>query len=109
MGFIPILLTLTSFILLFGMVVNHSIAQKKEQYKAAVSNLRQQLAACSKTEVNLDNIQAAIESQFESGHPERKKIKTQLGQAKLLKHQYNELIKTTPYSIVAKITGQGRI
>ncbi|QDH79533.1 hypothetical protein FKX85_10975 [Echinicola soli] len=107
MGFIPILLTLAGFILLFGMVVSYSINQKKEQYKAALLGLQQKLVAepLDKTG-DITVLERDIQSLLVTGHPDAQTFKRQLGQIKLLKHQYNELVQTKPYSLVAKLTGQ---
>lgn len=110
MGFIPILVTLGGFLLLFILVVNQSIKTKKEQYKAALSELAKTL--------NMENLSASpsveeLEQQLSglSGptDPRAKSSKILLGRAKLLRHQYNRLISTKPYSFVAKLAGHSSI
>ncbi|AGA78572.1 hypothetical protein [Echinicola vietnamensis] len=111
MGFLPIILTSAGFILLFGMVVSFSIKQKREQYKAALLGLRKNLETALHRELGTDltDVEKGIQHLLTTGHPEASAVQRQLGRTKLLKHQYNQLIQTKPYSLVAKFTGQGPI
>jgi len=110
MGFIPILLTLSGFILLFILVVNQSIKTKKEQYKTTLTSLAQsvemevpdQNLSIETLEKQLANISSLNDQQIVTA-------KALLGKAKLLRHQYNQLITSKPYSFVAKIAGHSLI
>lgn len=110
MGFIPILLTLSGFILLFILVVNQSIKTKKEQYKTTLTSLAQsvemevpdQNLSVETLEKQLVNISSLSDQQIVTA-------KALLGKAKLLRHQYNQLITSKPYSFVAKIAGHSLI
>ncbi|WP_186756305.1 hypothetical protein [Echinicola salinicaeni] len=106
MGFIPILLTFGGFVFLFALVVTQSIKAKKEQYKTALL----QLAGLLKLEVTdqdlkIEEVEAEIKKTNSLDEQENKSVKILLGKAKLLRHQYNELIITKPYSFVAKSLG----
>ncbi|GGZ27083.1 hypothetical protein GCM10007049_19820 [Echinicola pacifica] len=100
MGFVPIFVTLGGFIFLFFMVVNKSITRKKLQYKSTLESLSQTLGSSDNT-LNLDAISKSLAS-----HPQSSTETQHLhGKAKLYRHQYNQLIETMPYKIVAKIAG----
>ncbi|GGF17018.1 hypothetical protein [Echinicola rosea] len=106
MGFIPILLTLAGFILLFGMVVSYSINQKKEQYKTALLTLQKNLGVKpSHDTMEIVMLEKEIQGLLDTDHPDTNSAKRQIGHIKLLKHQYNQLIQTKPYSLIAKLTG----
>ncbi|WP_215222961.1 hypothetical protein [Echinicola shivajiensis] len=106
MGFIPILLTFGGFVFLFALVVNQSIKAKKEQYKTALSKLADSLNLEMKDQdFNIDKIEAEIKKVQDMDSQKTKSLKVLLGKVKLLRHQYNELIATKPYSFVAKSFG----
>lgn len=106
MGFIPILLTFGGFIFLFALVVNQSIKSKKEQYKTALLQLAGLLNLEMKNQdFNIDEIEAEIKKINDLDSQKTKSLKVLLGKAKLIRHQYNELIATKPYSFVAKPFG----
>lgn len=123
MGFIPIFLYLASFIFLFVMVVFNSIKNKKRLYLKAVENL---VASLKEVEdgvqgkeilleelslPEIENYYWSLKSRSDSRNQEilNKKIKPSLSQAKLHLYWYNNLIKTRPYSFVAKMMGYSPI
>ncbi|WP_200976170.1 hypothetical protein [Echinicola sp. 20G] len=107
MGFVPIFLTLGGFIFLFVLVVNHSIKSKKEQYKAALAHLSSLLPnnKASEDTPSLEKLASLIDKDKDKSS----EILSSFGKAKLLRHQYNELIKKSPYSFVAKVSGHNPI
>jgi hypothetical protein len=123
MGFIPIFLYLASFIFLFVMVVFNSIKNKKKLYLKALENLVARLKEVEDglqgQKIPLEELSLPeIENYFwtlKSGSDSQKqeilnqKIKPSLSQAKLHLYWYNNLIKTKPYSFVAKIMGYSPI
>ncbi|GAB3646485.1 hypothetical protein GCM10028791_06770 [Echinicola sediminis] len=109
MGFIPILVTLGGFILLFFLVVNQSIKNKREQYKTALNTLSKNLNMNNSVSPSLKALEERFSTLSEANNTDIKSSKALLGKAKLLRHQYNQLITTKPYSFVAKIAGHSAI
>ena len=123
MGFIPIFLYLASFIFLFVMVVFNSIKNKKKLYNKAFENLVARLKEMEGypqgqeiplEELSLEEVEKyywSLKSRSDIRKQEilNQKIKPSLSQAKLHLYWYNNLIKTKPYSFVAKITGYSPI
>lgn len=109
MGFVPIFLTLAGFVLLFIMVVSHSIKSKKEQYKTTMATLLKLLGMESTEPFPTDELIGQQLTRLSSESSASDSPSRLFGKAKLLKHQYNQLIETMPYKIVAKITGHHSI
>ncbi|MDO9550897.1 hypothetical protein [Rhodonellum sp.] len=122
MGFIPIFITLGGAVMLFMMVVNMTLKTKKNQVlnlQAKVLEELQKIGEQGKMDLKLDpNDTTALKAVYiqvknNLGEKDKaifeKEIKKPFQTAKLIKSQYNELLKRKPYSIVAKLLGYNAI
>lgn len=118
MGFIPIFITLGGAVMLFMMVVNITLKTKKNQVfnlQAKVLEAMQKIGGKEVMDLKLDatdiTAMKATYSQVKNKLKDNeralfeKEIKKPFQTAKLIKSQYNELLKKKPYSIVAKMLG----
>lgn len=118
MGFIPIFITLGGAVMLFMMVVNITLKTKKNQVfnlQAKVLEAMQKIGGKEVMDLKLDatdiTAMKATYSQVKNKLKDNeralfeKEIKKPFQTAKLIKSQYNELLKKKPYSIVAKTLG----
>lgn len=118
MGFIPIFITLGGAVMLFMMVVNITLKTKKNQVfnlQTKVLEAMQKIGGKEVMDLKLDatDITAMkatylqVKSKLKDNERElfEKEIKKPFQTAKLIKSQYNELLKKKPYSIVAKTLG----
>lgn len=115
MGFIPIILTMSAAIILFVMAVHNSLKSKKSQIlelQMKMSDGIKSLTHMSTEEAMTDSqkfskiFQDAKSSINESQEEEfHQKVRKPYQQIKLIKSQYNQLIRRKPYSYVAKIMG----
>lgn len=125
MGYLPIFLYLASFIFLFLLVVNNSIKSKRKQYQAALDDLAVRLQGHAGKAVGGDigapatTIEQA-EQQYQqlkaSDNPDKpqevaslNQLKLALGRVRQQQYWYNNMVKTKPYSFVAKLFGHGAI
>ena len=122
MGFIPIFITLGGAVMLFMMVVNITLKTKKNQVfnlQANVLEELQKIGGKGVMDLRLDSTDATalkaayIQVKNNLGDNEKaifeKEIKKPFQTAKLVKSQYNDLLKKRPYSIVAKLLGYNAI
>ncbi len=112
MGFIPIFLTLGGSAILFIMVVRQSMMNKKLLFEELMNKISESLPNFL---VSQNSIKPTLESVKEGISKCKSQIKEQekvvfenqilypLRQAKLVRMQYNNLIKKRPYSFVAFI------
>lgn len=118
MGFIPIFITLGGAVMLFMMVVNITLKTKKNQVfnlQTKVLEAMQKIGGKEVMDLKLDatDITAMkatylqVKNKLKDNERElfEKEIKKPFQTAKLIKSQYNELLKKKPYSIVAKTLG----
>lgn len=119
MGYVPIFLYLGSFILLFVLVVNVSIKNKKKLYQTSLEDLFNQLkdfsTHFSETESILEvsdfegaesfYLSLRLGSDKEKLHWLTQKIKPLMGRTRQQKYWYNNLLQTKPYSFVAWLFG----
>lgn len=118
MGFIPILVTLGGALLLFFMVVNYHLKTKKNQiiqlqmdvYEGLVRlehNEESSLVISGAELKNLDAKYASLKQGLKEKHllVFENEVRQPYRRSKLSAAEYNKLIKTKPYSFVAKVMG----
>jgi|TARA_R110002096_G_scaffold254398_1_gene447662 hypothetical protein len=120
MGFIPIFITLGGFVFLFMMVVNHNLKQKKQLFETELTQFSSTIKSLFKSSNGNEHISVvksikeaealyhALKSN-EKTHSEAVKAQKKLGEIRMLRHNYNKLIKTKPYSFVATLMGHHSI
>lgn len=122
MGFIPIFITLGGAVMLFMMVVNITLKTKKNQVfnlQAKVLEELQKIGGESVIDLRINsNDTTALKATYmrvknKLDDSEKaifeKEIRKPFQTAKLIKSQYNELLKKRPYSTVAKLLGYSAI
>ncbi len=115
MGFIPIFITLGGFVFLFMMVVHQHLKGKKRNYSGLLNELQQLLNSVDSLEEakgSLKSLEQRLHSFRQSGQtpPELlERASFLIKEAKLLRHQYNTLTRTKPYSFVAQVMGHSAI
>ncbi len=118
MGFIPIIVTMSGAIMLFFMVVNYHLKAKKSQIIQLKGDVISKIDQLGNPSGQTPGIVFEAEQTFEEKYIGAKKsiheshsrffkneVKAPYLKAKLLTVQYNTLVKTKPYSFVAKILG----
>lgn len=120
MGYLPIFLYLASFVFLFLIVVNNSMKTKKIRFQKSLESLAEGLQEHSgklKPEINslADAEQYYLQmkldwNQSEEDHTDHiTAIKPLFMRVRQQQYFYNNLIKTKPYSFVAKMFGHHAI
>lgn len=121
MGYLPIFLYLASFIFLFLLVVSNSLKNKRKQYQVALEELSLRLKAygpknpdphITADTVTLEEVEQEYQQLKAGTGAADGKTATQLNQIKLAmgrvrqqQYWYNNMLKTKPYSLVAKLFG----
>ena len=121
MGYLPIFLYLASFIFLFLLVVNNSIKSKRKQYQASLDDLSSRLQGYAVRAAGAHVIAPAVTlEQAEHRFQELKsmsdpynqeeaasltQLRLALGRVKQQQYWYNNMVRTKPYSFVARIFG----
>lgn len=121
MGYLPIFLYLASFTFLFLLVVNNNIKNKKKQYQMALEDLALRLKdyAAKDSSMNIaseptgleeleqqyQKIKSGTDPADRQGTAHLTQIKRMLGRIKQQQYWYNNMVKTKPYSFVAKLFG----
>ena len=120
MGYLPIFLYLASFIFLFLLVVNNSIKNKKKQYHTALEDLVTKMrghptkasgrpiaveATLEEVEQEYQTLKSSTDPSDREGMAHLNQIKLTLGRVKQQQYWYNNMVKTKPYSFVAKLFG----
>lgn len=121
MGYLPIFLYLASFIFLFLLVVNNSIKNKKKQYQAALDdlavrlqgyagktpgvNISAQAVTIEEAERQYQQLKSSADAAGQERTAQLSQLKLTLGRVKQQQYWYNNLVKTKPYSFVAKLFG----
>lgn len=123
MGFVPIFITLGGFVFLFVMVVHINLKRKKKEYFALLQELALlNVGIAGKLGVEEQPpLNASLASQeFYLRHLMKRSVgdkkleaftlaMQKLSESKRLKYQYHSLMKTKPYSFVAKLMGHNSI
>lgn len=121
MGYLPIFLYLASFIFLFLLVVSNSLKNKRKQYQVALEELALRVKAygpknpdphSTADTVTLEEVEQEYQQLKAHTGAADGKTATQLNQIKLAmgrvrqqQYWYNNMLKTKPYSLVAKLFG----
>jgi hypothetical protein len=120
MGYLPIFLYLASFIFLFLLVVNNSIKNKKKQYHTALEDLVTKMkghatkasgrpiavdATLEEVELQYQTLKSSADPSDREGMAHLNQIKLTLGRVRQQQYWYNNMVKTKPYSFVAKLFG----
>ena len=120
MGYLPIFLYLASFIFLFLLVVNNSIKSKKKQYHTALDDLAVRLQGYAGKTAGGNTAAPAVtleqaELQYQqlkasAGHEKQavaqlNQLKLALGRVRQQQYWYNNMVRTKPYSFVARLFG----
>jgi hypothetical protein len=115
MGFIPIFITLGGFVFLFVMVVNQHFKGKKRAYFHLLNDLHQLLYSGEnpgEAQASLKTLEQRFQALRQSGQLPAEHLHKAgflIKEAKLLRHQYQKLIGTKPYSFVAQVMGHSAI
>ncbi|HLT06511.1 MAG TPA: hypothetical protein VK014_03235 [Cyclobacteriaceae bacterium] len=120
MGYLPIFLYLASFVFLFLLVVNNSIKNKRKQFEATLAEVAARLKgyaangagtgilseakSLEEADQQYQTLRASI-AQDPAHSAWLTQTKMALGRLKQQQYWYNNLIKSMPYSIVAKLFG----
>jgi|SRR5690606_6482445 len=121
MGYLPIFLYVASFIFLFLLVVNNSIKSKRKQYQASLDDLATRFqgypvkatAANTATPAfSLEQAERQLQELKAKSDPEKQEeaaylaqLRLALGRVRQQQYWYNNMVRTKPYSFVAKIFG----
>lgn len=121
MGYLPIFLYLASFIFLFLLVVNNSIKSKRKQYQASLDDLASRLQGYAVKDagenlvapaVTLEQAEHQIQELKTKSNPDKQEeaaylaqLRLALGRVKQQQYWYNNMVRTKPYSFVARIFG----
>lgn len=121
MGYLPIFLYLASFIFLFLLVVNNSIKNKKKHYRTSLEELSARLetysdrfsggaqmaetASLEEIEQQYHRLKSNIDQSDREASTHLNQIKLTLGRVRQQQYWYNNMVKTRPYSFVAKLFG----
>jgi hypothetical protein len=118
MGYLPIILTLSSFLVLFILIFNQSLNQKKSLLKNLQLQVKQGLIASGIAVQEGSDLSPSGQKNFESAYATWKakqetplsadkeaSIKNPYLQYKLELVRYNKIIVKKPYSLVAGIVG----
>jgi len=117
MGFFPIFLYLAGFLLLFMMEVANNFRNKKNLYQKSLDPLIAQLKVLNGNSDNFflkDHSLEEVENHYQSLKINANKsrleylnqtVKPTLAKTKLYLYWYNKLIRTKPYSFVARVMG----
>jgi predicted transglutaminase-like protease len=122
MGYLPIILTLGSFIVLFALIFNQSLNQKKRLLKSLQQQVKQGLIASGIAITEGSDLSSSGQKNFEAAYTAWKtlqesplsaekenNIKKPYLQYKLELVRFNKLIVKKPYSLVAGIMGHHQI
>ncbi|WP_114752169.1 hypothetical protein [Pleomorphovibrio marinus] len=116
MGFIPIFITLGGFVFLFMMVVHQHFKGKKRLYFRILGEIEALLFPGKNVDAAHPNLKGleqhllALRETGQSTPPEDlQRAGMLIKEAKLLRHQYQELRNTKPYSFVAQLLGHSAI
>lgn len=118
MGYLPIILTLSSFLVLFVLIFNQSLNQRKKQLNLLQQQVKKGLIASGITISEGSDLSSSGQKSFENAYASWKaqqttplsvekeaQIKNPYLQYKLELVRYNKLIVKKPYSLVAGIMG----
>jgi hypothetical protein len=116
MGYIPLLLTFSAFLVLFVLIFNQAIIQRKKQLLLLQQTVRKGLIASGIAVADEPDLSAAGQQSFESAYIKWKssgiknkdkeaELKNPYLQYKLQLAKYNKLIIRKPYSFAATILG----
>ncbi|WP_439481689.1 hypothetical protein [Cyclobacterium plantarum] len=124
MGFIPIFISLGGFVFLFVILVHYNLLQKRKNMQTALQHIAGLMdnLGMDKTDepqnsfpvIDLSKTERLFRemrnSQGTANGPESTKLlEEKILQAKRIRYEYNKLIKTKPYSFVAKLLGHREI
>ncbi|WP_163378307.1 hypothetical protein [Cyclobacterium sp. SYSU L10401] len=120
MGFIPIFISLGGFVFLFAILVHYNLLQKRKSMQAGLIDIFGLLDQLNTDPAQKDQPPRAdfkltlAEQQFseirkspqENHDPEKiALLGEKILQAKRIRYEHNKLIKTKPYSFVARLLG----
>ncbi len=115
MGFIPIFITLGGFVFLFVMVVHQHFKRKNRAFFKLLNDLHQLLYSGKNPDSpapSLKSLEHHYQVMRQSGQAPVELLDQAsylIKEAKLLRHQYHELLHTKPYSFVAQVMGHSAI
>ncbi|MBD3627347.1 hypothetical protein [Cyclobacterium sp.] len=120
MGFIPIFISLGGFVFLFVILVHYNLLQKRKNMQTALQQISGLMGdlGMGKTDEHQNSFPVIDLSKAErlfremrnsprtANDPERTNLlEEKILQAKRIRYEYNKLLKTKPYSFVAKLLG----